>query len=299
MKNVIQLALCVGGLALMTALSQAQTVVAPVPEGQTYPGSIPGAWQMTITAMPSGTIGAPSGTLSTWLTDWNNNITGFNTGSRYCTTCMGEDLDWLFTPPAEGMYYGYMATGQTKYVAEFVNWTNAMLTRQFIEPDGYPGWPEGPAAMPGITTTSNVDGAAGTTTDNLNTYYADSFLGDAAAFRVIALMGWQMANNPALSGIANVAGETTYGATYGATGAYYLSLAETIYNKWMIRGGWRPCNAAEGFGPGECTVVVPEGMDPATGFKTWITNPAGRQTGPALIPTLQRTITPPRTGADG
>jgi hypothetical protein len=267
-RKMIQVGLCAAGLMLMTALSQAATTVAPIPEGDIYPGSIPGAWQMTITALPSGTIGNPSGTLATWLTDWNINITGYNTGNRYCNTCVGEDLDWLFTPIAEGFYYGYMATGKTAYVDGFISWANAMLTRQFMEPDGYPGWPS--------------TNAAGTGVDALNSYYADSFLGDAAAFRVIALMGWQMVNNSGLSGIACASGETTYGATYGATGQYYLNLAETIYNKWMTRGGWRPCDTADGYGPGECTVVLPEGMDPSTNYTTWITNPAGSPNGPGL-----------------
>ncbi len=297
LKRMIQVVLCVGGLVLMTALSQAQTVT-PVPEGDIYPGSIPGAWQMTITEMPTGTT-TTAGSLDDWLYNWNKNITGYSTSSRYCNTCMGEDLDWLFTPPAEGMYYGYMATGNTAYVAEFVNWTNAMLARVWMEPDGFPGWPEGPAAMPGITTTSNVDGAAGTLTDALNTYYADSFLGDAAAFRVIALMGWQMVNNPGLSGIANVAGETTYGATYGATGAYYLSLAETIYNKWMTRGGWRPCDAAEGWGPGSAPWSCRRGWTRPPDSRPGSLIPQARPTDPASILTLQRTITAPRTGADG
>ena len=224
----------------------------PVVEGMTYPASIPASWQMTITEMPAAT-------LSTWLTNWNTNISGYTaSASSYANTSTGEDLDWLFTPPAEGMYYGYMATGNTAYVAQFAAWADALIARQFVEPDGYPGWPRGPNSMlPYYNSTGSTEGAAGTTVDFLEMYYADSFLGEAAACRVIALMGWQMVNNPGLS------------AAYGAKGASYINLAITIYNKWMARGGWRPC---DGWGPGECTVSLSEGLDPATGFTTWANN---------------------------
>ena len=91
-------------------------------------------------------------------------------------------------------------------------WTT-LISLETIEPDGYPGWPS--------------SAPAGTSTDELDWYYADSMLGDAAAFRPIVLMACQMITNPALK------------ATYGAKGQTYLALAETLYQKWVSRGGWR------------------------------------------------------------
>ena len=257
MKKMIVIGLCVGGLALVTAICQAQ-VVPPVVEGGTYPGALPAAWGMTITEMPPAT-------LTTWLNNWNANLTGNYNNYRgpTCEGAVGEDLDWLLTPLMEGYYYGYMATGDTTYVAMFQNWADIFIARAFTEPDGYPGWPRGPASMaPYYASTGSTEGASGTPVDSLDLYYADSFLGEAAVFRVMALMAYQMIHNPGLS------------ATYGAKGASYLALAETIYQKWMARGGWRATTV--GGVDGEITVVLPYGMDPATGFTTWTADYATR-----------------------
>ena len=61
-----------------------------------------------------------------------------------------------------------------------------LISLEMIEPDGYPGWPA----------TAPADQA----TDDLDWYYADSMLGEAAAFRPIVLMACQMVTNPALKG---------------------------------------------------------------------------------------------------
>ncbi len=257
MKKMI--VLCVGGLMLATALCQAQ----PVVEGDTYPGPLPAGWGMTITEMPTGTPTTP-GSLQEWLTDWDQNVTGTDTGYRTCATAIGEDLDWLLTPPLEGMYYGYMATGNTKYVAMFADWTDTFLARAKIEPDGYPGWPAADASG----TSQTAPGLQA----NLYTDVADSMLGDAAAFRVIALMAWQMIHNPALN------------ATYGTRGQAYLLYAQTIYAKWMARGGWQPVTVNGVAGAGEISVVMPQGLNSATAPTAWTTYSTNPMAGAASHP---------------
>ena len=255
MKKMI--VLCVGGLMLAAALCQAQ----PIVEGDTYPGPLPAGWGMTITEMPTGTS-TTAGSLQEWLTDWNANITGTDTGYRTCATAMGEDLDWLLTPPLEGMYYGYMATGNTKYVDMFADWTDTFLARAVIEPDGYPGWPAADASG----TSQTAPGLQA----NLYNDIADSMLGDAAAFRVIALMAYQMINNPALQ------------ATYGTKGQAYLNYAETIYDKWMARGGWQ-ATTVNGVN-GEISVVMPQGVNSATAPTLWTTYSTNPMLGAASHP---------------
>jgi hypothetical protein len=157
---------------------------------------------------------------------------------------LGENVDWQLAPVLTGFYHGYMASSDTHYVDMMVTCVDTLISLETIEPDGYPGWP--------------ATGAGGTGTDDLNYYYADSMLGDAAAFRPIVLMAYQMTTNPLLK------------ATYGAKGQSYLALAETLYQKWVWRGGWRDTT----YPGGMISVDLPEGMDPATGYTTWITNPA-------------------------
>ncbi|MGO8702913.1 MAG: family 16 glycosylhydrolase, partial [Candidatus Brocadiia bacterium] len=195
----------------------------------------------------------PLATWQEWFGLWDSNIEGeyswemtpgvLATGfSDYGG--LGENIDWQLAPVLTGFYYGYMASSDPHYVDLMVSCVDTLISLETIEPDGYPGWP---ASAP-----------AGTSTDDLDWYYADSFLGDAAAFRPIVLMARQMITNPALK------------AAYGAKGQTYLALAETLYRKWVSRGGWRDTT----YPGGMISVVLPEGMDPATGYKTWITNPS-------------------------
>lgn len=134
-----KIALCAAGLMLMAALCQAQ----PIPEGNTYPGPFPAGWGLTLTEMTTAQ-------LSLWLANWESNIIGNCTGPDgysyrmfgSSTSGIGENLDWLLTPPAEGLYYGYMATGDATYVSLFVGCVDQFIARAVTEPDGYPGWPQ-------------------------------------------------------------------------------------------------------------------------------------------------------------
>jgi hypothetical protein len=199
--------LCVGGLALTAALCQAQ-ITPPA---------------MTFTKTDAAKE-------KNWLGRWDKNISGEVRGYRVCESAVGEDIAWVITPVLDGLYQGYMATKNTKYVDMLVDWTDCLIKRGAKEPDGYVGWPSFKAA--------------GTDKDNLdNAYDADSMLSDAMVFRPIVLMAHQMATNPALKG------------KYAAKGKSYIKFAEQIYQKWATRGGWRDCKV------GAISLVLPCGLD--------------------------------------
>jgi hypothetical protein len=206
MKMIV---LCVAGLALAAPLCRAQTALNPA---------------MTLVKMNEAKQ-------KDWLTRWDKEITGEATGYRTCDRAVGEDIAWVVSPVLDGFYWGYMATGNTKYVEMLVDWTDSMIKRAVKEPDGYVGWPSFKAA--------------GTDIDNLdNTYDADSMLSDAMAFRPIVLMAGRMTKDPMLK------------AKYGAKGESYLKLAEQIYEKWATRGGWRETSNG-----GMISLVLPYGLD--------------------------------------
>jgi hypothetical protein len=206
MKKMILL--CAGGLALVAALARAQAT--------------PSA--MTLAKMDEAKE-------KTWLALWDKEISGKVQGYRMCDCTWGEGIAWGMTPVMDGFYYGYMATGNAKYVDMLVDWADALIKRAVKEPDGYLGWPS--------------FRAAGTDVDDLdNTYDADSMLSDAMVFRPIVLMAGEMIKNPALK------------EKYGAKGESYLKLAEQLYQKWVKRGGWR-----ETQGGGMISLVLPYGLD--------------------------------------
>ena len=157
---------------------------------------------------------------------------------------LGENIDWQLAPVLTGFYYGYMASSDPTMWMDG-DLRGHLISLETIEPDGYPGWPS--------------SAPAGTSTDELDWYYADSLLGDAAAFRPIVLMAHQMITNPALK------------AAYGAKGQTYLALAKTLYQKWVWRGGWRDTDPA--YYPGGMTCGPAGGDGPGPGYTTWITNP--------------------------
>ena len=167
-----------------------------------------------------------------WLARWDKNISGEVKGYRICESAVGEDIAWKMTGVMDGLYHGYMATKNTKYVDMLVDWADCLIKRAVKEPDGYVGWPSFKAA--------------GTDVDNLdNSFDADSFLSDAMVFRPIVMMAGEMIKNPALK------------EKYGAKGESYLKLAEQLYEKWATRGGWRETKDG-----GMISVVLPYGLDP-------------------------------------
>jgi hypothetical protein len=146
-----------------------------------------------------------------WLTGWERNILN-DERNRYCDKAVGEDIAWLMTPFVEGFYYGYLATGDTKWVDKEVDWADSLIKRAVKEPDGYIGWPG--------------KDPHGTQVDGLDRLFGDSMLGDAMVFRPIVLMSGEILKHRALKD------------KYGAKAESYLKLAEQLYEKWDQRGGW-------------------------------------------------------------
>jgi hypothetical protein len=168
-----------------------------------------------------------------WEARWEKNITG-EAQNRACDKELGEEIGWLMAPLLNGFYYGYLATGDTRWIDMLIDWTDSWNKRAVTEPDGYPGWPK--------------VGAAGTDKDNLNSYDADSLLGEAMVLRPVVLMSKKILETPALK------------EKYGAKAESYLKLSAQLYDKWDRRGAWR-----ETEGGGEISVVLPFGIDPKTG----------------------------------
>jgi hypothetical protein len=163
-----------------------------------------------------------------WLHAWQQNIlTAART--RYCDTEMGEEIGWLISPLLEGFYHGYLATHDARWIDRLIDWTDAWIRRGAIEPDGFLGWPK--------------VGAAGTDVDSLNSFHADSLLGEAMVLRPVVLTLTTILRDPGLV------------RRYGEKARSYLRLASAIYDKWERRGAWRAA------GEGMITVVLPFGID--------------------------------------
>ena len=172
------------------------------------------------------------GRRAAWLERWRRNILA-ESRSRYCDSAMGEEIGWLISPLLEGFYYGHVVTGDAGWIERLIDWTDAWLRRGVVEPDGYVGWPK--------------VGAAGTDVDNLDNFYADSLLGEAMVLRPVVLAAAAILKDPALNG------------RYGQRAGDYLRLARRTAEKWDRRGAWR------GAGDGMISVVLPYGIDPASG----------------------------------
>jgi len=170
-----------------------------------------------------------------WLSRWEKSITA-DARNRYCDKAMGEDIGWLMTPFLDGFYYGYEATGQTKWVDLLVDWADSWVKRGVKEPDGFVGWPKAEAA--------------GTQVDALNGFTADSLLGEAMVLRPIVLMAGEILRTPALKD------------KYGIKAESYLELSKRTYEKWSRRGAWR--DTKDG---GQISIVLPYGIDAKT--KQW------------------------------
>lgn len=167
-----------------------------------------------------------------WQSRWEKEIVSSD-AYRYCDKEMGESIGWLISPFMSGFYYGYLATGDTKWITMLVNCADAWIKRAVKEPDGYLGWP--------------TVGAAGTDVDNLDAFYADSLLGEAVGLHPLVLASTEILKNPVLK------------EKYGAKAEHYIKLSEQIFEKWDRRGAWRE---TEG---GGITVVLPFGIDEKTG----------------------------------
>jgi hypothetical protein len=183
-------------------------------------------------AAPGPAFAIDPGKREAWQERWQQNILT-EAHSRYCDTAMGEEIGWLISPLLQGFSYGYAATGDTRWIDLLDDWTDAWIRRGVAEPDGYVGWPK--------------LGAAGTDVDNLNSFYADSLLGEAMVLRPVVLASAAVLQDPALAG------------RYGQKARGYLDLARRTFEKWDKRGAWRDA------GDGTISVVLPFGIDARTG----------------------------------
>jgi len=64
-------------------------------------------------------------------TIWEKHIID-DSRSRDCDKAMGEEIGWLMSPFLQGFYYGYLATGDTKWVDEEVDWLDSWIKRDVI-----------------------------------------------------------------------------------------------------------------------------------------------------------------------
>jgi hypothetical protein len=172
-------------------------------------------------------------TFESWKRRWHSSLLG-EPQSQYCTRPMGEEIGWLTAHMLAAYYYGYLATGETQWVEKFIHCTDGWIANAVIEPDGFAGWPK--------------FGAAGTDVDDLNSFYADSLLGEAMVLRSVVQMSNAILRAPDLK------------ASYGAKAESYTKLSQSIFEKWDKRGAWRRTE-----GDGMISVVLPFGIDPATG----------------------------------
>jgi hypothetical protein len=168
-----------------------------------------------------------------WLEQWQRYIRN-DARSRSCDKELGEEIGWLISPFLNGFYYGWLATHDSEWVDRLVDWTDSWVRRGLTEPDGFIGWPK--------------RDAAGTDTDQLNSFNADSMLGEAVALRPVTRMAGQILKDPALQ------------SKYQAKAESYLKLSEQVFLKWDQRGAWR--DTANG---GAISIVLPFGLDASSG----------------------------------
>lgn len=185
-----------------------------------------------------------------WLARWEKRIVADARG-RSCDKELGEELGWLVSPYLYGFHYGHLATGDEKWIALFMDWTDACIRRATKEPDGFLGWPKG-------------DGGGG----DSNEYSADSLLGEAMLLRPMVLMAAHIRKTPALA------------TKWNANASELLKLAEDVFQKWSSRDCWRDVK------DGGVWVVPAFGIDRRTGQwskgyadrkTTGFSNPANKQ----------------------
>lgn len=185
-----------------------------------------------------------------WLDRWETNITGAME-RRYCDTESGEELGWLVSPFLTGFYHGHRATEDPVWIDRLIDWTDAVLRRGVVEPDGHIGWPKG-------------DGGGRAAGE----YEADSLLGEAMLLRPVVMMADHILDNAELE------------ERHGDKAREYLAFAERTFEKWDSRESWREVPE------GGVWVVPAFGIDRQTGEwsdgyaerrTTGFTNPANKQ----------------------
>jgi hypothetical protein len=169
----------------------------------------------------------------TWEAAWEKSILA-DRNQRYCDKEMGEEIGWLISHYLNGFYYGYLAAHDEKWIDILVDWADSWLRRGVKEPDGFIGWPK--------------KEAAGTDVDHLNSWNADSLLGEAMGLRPLVLMADKIQKTPALA------------SKYGDKAKSYLAVSEKTFAKWEQRGAFRETKNGGGI-----WVVLPFGMDATTG----------------------------------
>jgi hypothetical protein len=171
----------------------------------------------------------PPAIAADWLKRWEENILG-DARNRYCDKELGEELGWLVSPFLSGFHYGWLATGDIRWLNLLFEWSDAWIKRAVTEPDGHLGWPK--------------PEAAGTDVDTLNGYRADSLLGEAMCLRPLVLAAGAIRADPKIR------------VTHGAKADAILSLAERTFEKWEGRAVWRET------AHGGIWIVQPFGIDP-------------------------------------
>ncbi len=164
-----------------------------------------------------------------WLARWEKHILD-SARSRYCDKETGEEIGWLISPFLNGFAYGYLATGDTKWIDLLIDWADAWTKRGVKEPDGFVGWPK-----------------AGTGGAFTKDFLTDSQLGEAMGLRPLVLIADAIAKSSDLK------------AKYGQKADEWLKLNERTFEKWDARCAWREAKV------GGVWVVPPFGIDPKTG----------------------------------
>ena len=179
----------------------------------------------------------PPALAKTWLEQWQKSILS-GARSRYCDKELGEEIGWLITPFLSGFYYGWRATHDAAWVDRLVDWTDSWVRRGLTEPDGFIGWPK--------------RDAAGTDTDQLNSYNADSLLGEAMALRPGHAHGRPNPERP-----------RPQGQNIRTRRKIISNFPNRSFAKWDQRGAWR--DTANG---GGISIVLP--------FGTWTRRATGK-----------------------
>src|SRR5579863_4687158 len=178
-----------------------------------------------------------------WLARWEPYIL-HSTRDRFCDKELGEGIGWRISPFLNGFYYGYLATGDAKWVTLFVDWTDSWIRRGIPEPDGFTGWPMPDPDGPGPV-------SAG--------HFASSLLGEAMAMRPVVLMAAEILRTPALR------------PQWESKARQYLDLGARTFEKWDSRGAWREVKQ------GGVWIEPSFGIDRATG--KWTAEYASRASG--------------------